>query len=62
MTNSLLAEAGVNVYHEFARLQSMTQWHWLVLCAVCLMIASYAVSVIWFDSVPSHPGSQPAST
>lgn len=56
MTHGLLAEAGINVYHEFAHLQSMTQWHWLVLCAICLVILVHAVAVNLLDCVELPAG------
>ena len=44
----LLADNTATVYHEFARLQSMSQWwHWLVLFLVCGMITAY-VAVAYY--------------
>jgi len=48
----LLADNTATVYHEFARLQSMSQWwHWLVLFLVCGMITAYVAVAYYYDSV-----------
>jgi hypothetical protein len=40
------------VFHQFARVQAMTQWwHWLLLAVVCLLIVVYVVATYFRDSV-----------
>ena len=48
---ALLAQ-GVGVYYQLARLRSLTEWwHWLVLVAICILIAFYAAYMYLRDSV-----------
>ncbi len=47
----MLAEA-TDVYHEFARLETMTQWwQWLLLLVVCLGVLAYVIGMYVYDSV-----------
>ena len=46
-----LAEGGTNVYHEFVRLQSLTQWwHWLLLVLTCGAALAYVALLYRRDS------------
>ena len=48
---SLLGDAS-GVYHEFARLESLTQWwHWLLLLVVCFGVLLYVIVSYIYDSV-----------
>jgi len=52
MSWPLLGANSVSVYHQFARLQSMTAWwHWLILLAVCAVILAWVVIGYRRDSV-----------
>lgn len=44
-------------YHQFSRLQSLSEWwQWLVLIVVCLAVAAYVVVMYRRDSVELRPG------
>ena len=48
----VLAEGSANIYYQFARLQSLSEWwHWLVLMGLCLAIAAYVAWMYRKDSV-----------
>ena len=50
-TTLFAADPSVEVIHQFARLQSMTQWwHWLLLAAVCLAVAVFVVLIYRRDA------------
>ena len=48
----VLADNTSTVYHEFARLQALSQWwHWLVLFLVCGLVVGYIVVAYYYDSL-----------
>ncbi len=48
----VLAESSANIYYQFARLQSLSEWwHWLVMIGLCLAIAAYVAWMYRKDSV-----------
>jgi len=48
----VLAASSANIYYQFARLQSLSEWwHWLVLIGLCLAIAGYVGWMYRKDSV-----------
>jgi hypothetical protein len=48
----VLAESSANIYYQFARLQSLSEWwHWLLLIAACLGVAAYVAWMYRKDSV-----------
>jgi hypothetical protein len=52
MPASSLTDPASDVYHQFARLQSMTQWwHWLVLLAVCLAVIVFVAATYHRDAL-----------
>ena len=51
------ADGRMHVYHEFARLRSMTQWwHWLLLLAVCAALVTYVALLYRRDGRELAPG------
>jgi hypothetical protein len=47
-----LAQAPANVYYQFARIQSLSEWwHWLALIAACMAIGAYVAWMYRKDSV-----------
>ncbi len=52
MEASLFTDSPTDVYHQFARLQSMTQWwHWLLLLAICLAVAVFVAMTYYRDAL-----------
>ena len=52
MTTFLLANSDTSTYHQFARLQSMTEWwQWLLLLIVCSVILAYIAITYRRDSI-----------
>ncbi|MCA9146392.1 MAG: VWA domain-containing protein [Planctomycetales bacterium] len=52
MFANLLAIGETSVYHQFSRLQSMTEWwHWLLLMIACAIVIAYIAVTYYFDSV-----------
>ncbi len=52
LTPTLLGQDPGNVYYQFARIQSLSEWwHWLVLIAVCAAIAAYVGWMYRKDSI-----------
>ena len=48
----MLAETSANIYYQFARLQTLSQWwHWLVLLAACIAITAYVGWMYRKDSI-----------
>ena len=48
----LLATGDTSVYHQFSRLQSMTEWwQWLLLLLVTVVVVAYIAVTYYFDSV-----------
>jgi len=57
MTLLPVAESSTHVIHEFARVQSMTQWwHWLLLAILTMGIVAYVVFMYLRDSVELPKG------
>jgi len=49
---TILAAADNAVYHQFTRLQAMTEWwQWLLLLLICGLIIAYIAVTYYFDSV-----------
>ena len=52
MFANLLALSETSVYHQFSRLQSMTEWwHWLLLLIASAVVVAYIAVTYYFDSV-----------
>jgi len=52
MFANLLAISETSVYHQFSRLQSMTEWwHWLLLSIACVVVVAFIALTYYFDSV-----------
>jgi len=52
MFANLLATSQTSVYHQFSRLQSMTEWwHWLLLLIVSAAVIAFIAMTYYFDSV-----------
>lgn len=52
MFASLLAAGETSVYHQFSRLQSMTEWwQWLLLMIACAVVITFIALTYYFDSV-----------